>query len=80
MHIQGDLDKTGRASDQDVDLPIYIMCTFRGLIVLNVLLCTIGLHSKPLLFLHTGQLTHTVLSGSPCIVDYNLYLIINICY
>ena len=64
--IQGGSDKTGRATDQDVDLTIHIMCTFRRRSILIVLICTIGLHRKPLLLLHTGQLSRTVLSGPPC--------------
>ena len=69
VKLQGDFDKTGRASDQDVDLPIYVMCTFRGRSILFVLICIVGLHSKPL-FLHTGQLSRQVLSGPPCTIQY----------
>ena len=49
------------------------MCMFRRQSILIVLICTIGLHSKPPLCLHTGQLSCPVISGSPCTL-YILYI------
>ena len=65
-HIQGDLGKNVRTSDQDVDLATHMMCTSMGRSIVIVLICNICLHSKPLIFIHTGQLSRPVLSGSPC--------------